>query len=212
VNGAPAAVLDPDPSAALRDKLLIELGTLTSADIAATWAGDALAAKNSLTATDAKLVEEAFERTLSTCRRPIRNRTLRTPFAIPNAGAEDSAATEKSGNDGIEKSVSRLRHHAAIATRAPPDMPAWFVRENPAIPTTCALPNRAPWASKCRMSSRCRSAAFTTAPYIAPAMSKRGGTRPASTRPRSHASFGRRRVASKRTAMLGGPWSHRSHR
>src|SRR5262249_31175972 len=57
--------LDPEQSAALREKLLAEVGTITSADLAAAWAREALAAKNSLTATDAKLVEDAFERRLS---------------------------------------------------------------------------------------------------------------------------------------------------
>jgi hypothetical protein len=38
---------------------------IASADLAATWAGEALVAKNSLTAADAKLVEDAFERKLS---------------------------------------------------------------------------------------------------------------------------------------------------
>src|SRR5262249_54057576 len=60
-----AVTLNPDQSAALREKLLTELGTITSADLAATWAREALSAKNSLTATDAKLVEDAFERRLS---------------------------------------------------------------------------------------------------------------------------------------------------
>jgi len=60
-----AVTLNPDQSAALREKLLAELGTITSADLAATWAPEALSAKNSLTATDAKLVEDAFEQRLS---------------------------------------------------------------------------------------------------------------------------------------------------
>src|SRR6266511_2549004 len=60
-----AVTLDPDQSAALREKLLTELGNITSADLAAAWAREALTAKNSLTATDAKLVEDAFERRLS---------------------------------------------------------------------------------------------------------------------------------------------------
>jgi hypothetical protein len=60
-----AVTLNPDQSAALRERLLTELGTITSADLAATWAREALSAKNSLTATDAKLVEDAFERRLS---------------------------------------------------------------------------------------------------------------------------------------------------
>jgi len=48
-------------SAQLRDKLLVEVEKITSADLATTWASEALAAKNSLTATDAKLVEDAFD-------------------------------------------------------------------------------------------------------------------------------------------------------
>jgi ERF superfamily len=60
-----SAVLDGHQSAAVRDKLLAELGTIPSADLAASWAREALTAKNSLTATDAKLVEDAFERRLS---------------------------------------------------------------------------------------------------------------------------------------------------
>jgi ERF superfamily len=57
--------LDPDQSAALRERLLTEVSNIPSADLTAAWARDALPAKNSLTATDAKLVEEAFERRLS---------------------------------------------------------------------------------------------------------------------------------------------------
>jgi hypothetical protein len=57
--------LDREQSAALREKLLTELGNITSADLAAAWAREALSAKNSLTAADAKLVEDAFVRRLS---------------------------------------------------------------------------------------------------------------------------------------------------
>jgi ERF superfamily len=61
----PHLVLDPAQSAELRDKLLIEVESIASADLAATWAGEAIAAKNSLSAADAKLVEDAFERRVS---------------------------------------------------------------------------------------------------------------------------------------------------
>ena len=37
------------------------MGNIASAELAAGWAREALAAKNSLTAADAKLVEDAFE-------------------------------------------------------------------------------------------------------------------------------------------------------
>ena len=59
------AALDGDQSAAMRDRLLAELGTIPSAELAARWAREALTAKNSLTASDAKLVEDAFEQRLS---------------------------------------------------------------------------------------------------------------------------------------------------
>jgi hypothetical protein len=58
-------VLLTDESAALRDCLLSEIARLASQDSAATWAGEALPAKNTLTAADAKLVEDAFEQKLS---------------------------------------------------------------------------------------------------------------------------------------------------
>src|SRR5215467_3018370 len=45
--------LDLEQSAALREKLLTQLGNITSADLAAAWAREALSAKNSLTAADA---------------------------------------------------------------------------------------------------------------------------------------------------------------
>ena len=60
----PPVTLDQDQSAALRDKLLTELAEITSADLAASWARGALAAKNGLTAADAKRVEDTFEQKL----------------------------------------------------------------------------------------------------------------------------------------------------
>jgi hypothetical protein len=65
MHGERPAPLEPEQSAALREKLLTELGTITSADLAAIWAQEALAVKNSLAAADAKLVEDAFEHRLA---------------------------------------------------------------------------------------------------------------------------------------------------
>jgi hypothetical protein len=64
-KGRIAITLEPEQSATVREKLLTELATITSADLATAWAHEALPAKNGLTATDAKLVEDAFERRLS---------------------------------------------------------------------------------------------------------------------------------------------------
>ena len=61
----PQSALESSQSAELRDKLISELGDITSAEDAATWAKHALAAKNSLTTSDAGHVEAAFERKLA---------------------------------------------------------------------------------------------------------------------------------------------------
>src|SRR5262249_2608866 len=68
--------LDPEQSAALREKLLMEVGNIPSGDVATGWAREALTAKNRLTASDAKLVEDAFEQTLELPRPE--------PAAVPN--------------------------------------------------------------------------------------------------------------------------------
>jgi hypothetical protein len=64
-NTASQTVLLTDESAALRDRLLSEIAGLASQDSATAWAGEALPAKNTLTAGDAKLLEDAFEQKLS---------------------------------------------------------------------------------------------------------------------------------------------------
>jgi hypothetical protein len=61
----PTRLLDPDASAALRDKLLAGVNDLRSAEQAATWGLQALAAKNTLLAADAERVESAFQVQLS---------------------------------------------------------------------------------------------------------------------------------------------------
>jgi ERF superfamily len=56
----PKPALDPEKSAALRDQLLGELGSLASREEATAWAQGALGAKNTLTTADSVLVEAAF--------------------------------------------------------------------------------------------------------------------------------------------------------
>jgi hypothetical protein len=65
MHGGRPDPLEPKQSAALREKLLTELGTITSDNSAALWSQEALPAKNRLALADAKLVEDAFERRLS---------------------------------------------------------------------------------------------------------------------------------------------------
>jgi hypothetical protein len=62
----PRIVLAADQSAALRDRLVVELCDLTSADEAAEWVHANLPAKNTLASVDAALVEAAFRDRLAT--------------------------------------------------------------------------------------------------------------------------------------------------
>ena len=65
VSGHSKPILDPEPSAALRDQLAVELREINSPEEAASWAHRVLGAKNSLTAADAACIEEAFRAKLA---------------------------------------------------------------------------------------------------------------------------------------------------
>ena len=59
-------ILGPEQSVALRERLLVDLGQLRSADEAADWVHKNLAAKNTLIAADADLVDAGFRERLAT--------------------------------------------------------------------------------------------------------------------------------------------------
>src|SRR5215831_14132840 len=102
-KGHAPATLDPEHSAALREKLLTEVGTIISADLAAAWARDALPAKNTLTATDAKLVEDAFERRLSELASSDANATSNADSSVSQSTAPQMIATSESTHAGEAK-------------------------------------------------------------------------------------------------------------
>jgi ERF superfamily len=108
-KGEIPVTLDPEYSAELREKLLTELGAITSADLAAVWAREALAVKNTLTATDAKLVEEAFERRLSEVPSSEAAVPLNDDTSAPRIAAPQVMATSDGTNvdqaKGIDKSI-----------------------------------------------------------------------------------------------------------
>jgi len=100
-----------DESAALRHRLLSEISGLASQDSAATWAGEALPAKNTLTAADAKLVEDAFERKLSQLS-ALPGETVEPPIieALPasvegSQGIDTGNTANQLQSKGIDKSV-----------------------------------------------------------------------------------------------------------
>jgi ERF superfamily len=108
VRAASAPVLSSDESAALRDRLLGEIASLQSQESATNWAQRALAAKNQLTASDAKLLEEAFEKRLSELL-PSENAEMVNVDAPQNLSADgrETGKIDEARADqvGIDKSV-----------------------------------------------------------------------------------------------------------
>jgi hypothetical protein len=105
-------LLDPEQSAELRERLLTEIGNIASVDLATSWAQATLPAKNSLTASDAKLLEDAFELRLSELSSSeIAKSSNEGSSTTQVASAQEILTAESSGGDrasGIDKSVLAL--------------------------------------------------------------------------------------------------------
>jgi hypothetical protein len=108
-NSAARTVLGIQLSASLRESLIEQLATINSADEAADWARRNLPAKNTLTAADAKIVEERFQARLSTIGDSgipdeISDHldSCRTANAVPDQSAV-SASGPKAGTSEIKK-------------------------------------------------------------------------------------------------------------
>jgi hypothetical protein len=86
---------------------LTELGNITSADLAAAWAGEALIAKNSLTAADAKLVEDAFERRLSKLPSSETAAPSDDDSSVPQIAAPQVTAATESIDPGPAKGIDK---------------------------------------------------------------------------------------------------------
>ena len=99
---AGAPVLSPAESAALRDRLLGEIANLPSQEGATDWAQTALAAKNRLTAEDAKLVADVFEQRLVTWS-PSDGAQMSAIGTTPQS--EQSARADSDSSPGIDKSA-----------------------------------------------------------------------------------------------------------
>jgi len=101
--------LDPEQSAALRETLLTQVGNITSTDLAAAWAREALTPRNSLTTDDAKLVEDAFELRLSEfpssdATAPSKDESSLPQIARPH-GTAPAEGTAPNQAQGIDKSI-----------------------------------------------------------------------------------------------------------
>src|SRR5262249_17866020 len=99
----------------MREKLLAEVGNITSADLAAAWAREALTAKNSLTATDAKLVEDAFERSLS----ELPSSDAAAPSTSESSAPQISEPQVSATSDGIDAGPAKGIDKSILAVAAP---------------------------------------------------------------------------------------------
>jgi hypothetical protein len=96
-------VLGPEPSAALREQLLVDIGLLQSADEAADWVHKNLAAKNTLIDADAEAVEAGFRERLATIEAGSAAR-----HGEAESGAEEGAEApaEKPFHDLVEEAAA----------------------------------------------------------------------------------------------------------
>ena len=216
MHGERPSTLEPEQSAALREKLLTAVGSITSADSAAIWAREALAAKNRLTAADAKLVEDAFEHRLSELapsrdcgsRRRCVPQLLALTCWQPMRCVAKGKRRPRSGQGHRQERARDRDSRGAIATASTfamsPNRRASSAAASNPIRITSASCSRARSAARSAMSSPSRSAARITARSIAPATSGPGGRRPASTPSRSPASSGGKPGSMIRTIITSG--------
>src|SRR5207249_4691550 len=90
-NSAARTVLGAQLSASLRESLIEQLATINSADEAAAWAHRNLPAKNTLTADDAKIVEERFQARL---------------FQISDGQASEGSAARRTRAEELPRAVA----------------------------------------------------------------------------------------------------------
>jgi hypothetical protein len=178
-KGQAAAIIDGEQSAVLRDRLMAEIGSIASAELAANWAREALAAKNKLVAPDAKLVEDAFEQRLS---------------ELASAGTNPSkyeapitaASTDLDRSDGIDKSVLAVaaprRYRTGSTFALSPSSHASSAVAGRLTRIIFVICSRAHSAARPAMNSPYRSVGFIIARCIALATSELGGRRPESIR------------------------------
>jgi ERF superfamily len=92
-SGGP--VLPSDQSAILRERLLGQLVAISSSDEAAVWARQHLSAKNTLTAGDARIVEEQFQASLLTIEGPNEPSSAIAVQNVMPAGRPDVGGSQK---------------------------------------------------------------------------------------------------------------------
>jgi len=217
----PSPVLAADQSTGLRDSLINEIASLQSEGSAAEWARAALPRKNQLTAADARMVETAFAlkqsafalslgaepspqdvvvssaAETSTAAGTISSQTFTDAAADRPAAETVASAAVHAPNSAVGSTRPCLRsaHSNATGTRSTcassPSKRACCAGADRRRRITSDLRSRGRLVANRATNSPFRCAAAIIAPRIAQGTRKPGGSRPASTRSRSRASFGR---------------------
>jgi ERF superfamily len=118
----PKQQLDPDKSAALRDRLLNELGGITDLDGATAWAQRSLVAKNTLTGSDAVCVEAEFASRMAVL--PSSGSTESCPPTDDAASRDDLTLQEQTEPSGRASLMATLRASVEGGTAAAEATPA----------------------------------------------------------------------------------------
>jgi hypothetical protein len=116
----PPALLPPAQSGALRDSLIGQVAILQSAEAAASWARDGIAAKNRLTASDARLVELAFQLKLSAISEAeVAENAHTSAVGATQAATGEQAAPDGPVNAALENGTSPGIDKSALAIAEP---------------------------------------------------------------------------------------------
>jgi hypothetical protein len=118
----PKQLLDPDKSAALRDRLLNELEGITDPDGATAWARRSLVAKNSLTNSDAARVEAEFASRMAVL--PGTGSTETCLLTVDAASRSDAPPQENTEPPGRAALMAALQRSVELGTAAAEATPA----------------------------------------------------------------------------------------
>jgi hypothetical protein len=146
----PTRLLEPDASAALRDRLIGEVNEIASDEQAAVWGLQALAAKKTLLTADAERVENAFR--------------VRLTKLTSKAAADPSERPRGHHGEGrrrrtvIDKTVLRLPTTRRIRNREQNQLPNKRVWSAAAVPPMRDLRSHRRLAAKSATNSRCHCA------------------------------------------------------
>jgi ERF superfamily len=131
----PRIVLATDKSEALRDRLVVELSDLKSADEAADWVHKNLPAKNTLTPADAETVEASFRERLATIEGGQVSATAANATTLPGdePSREQSRAFDSPETPTPKPIVVRRRRLAAKTIRLRDKEHCRFVATQPCV-------------------------------------------------------------------------------